>query len=214
MAGLVCPLCDAYTAFTPAEVRLPEHISEEPAYIPAIVRETGDGLPFVRARPQKGIDTYAIVRCQGCGGLFVAQEEAREQWIAVYPIPHKAAPNEVPEPAKSEFEEASLCFAVGAYRACISMCQIAVEHVWHEQGVSGLSELKDKGIIPPRLFDRANEVRLWGNLEKHQLFVEPVSSEDSEQLVGYVQIILNEVYVEPKRLDRLTKKRKELGKKD
>jgi len=187
---------------------------EEPQYVPAVVKETIGGPPIRGAQRKKGIDNYAILQCQGCEALFVAREESPEKWIAVYPIPHETAPEEVPEPVKWEFEEASLCFAVGAYRSCISMCQIALEHVWREQGVSGLNELKDKGIISSILFGRATEVRLWGNLEKHELLVESVSSEDAKQLVGYVQIILNEVYVEPKRLDALTRKRNQLGKKN
>jgi hypothetical protein len=93
------------------------------------------------------------------------------------------------------------------------MCQSTLEHVWHEQRVSGLSDLVGKRVIPPWLYDRANEIRLWGNLEKHHLILEPMSSDDAEQLLGYVEIILNEVYVEPKRLDGLTKKREELKKK-
>ncbi len=50
-------------------------------------------------------------------------------------------------------------------------------------------------------------------MEKHQLIMEPLTSEDAEQLLGYIEIILNEVYVEPKRLDALAKKRKELEEK-
>jgi hypothetical protein len=195
MTALVCPLCEAFTAFTGAEVYLPEHLSEEPAYIPAIVKP------------------YAIVRCQGCRGLFVAREEARQRWVAVYPIPRKTAPNEVPEPVKSEFEEASLCFAAGAYNACASMCGIALEHLWNEQAVSDIAELKDKGIISSRLYKRADEIRLWGNLVKHELLPESVTKANAEQLLGYLEILLNEVYVEPKRLDSLTKKREELKKK-
>lgn len=211
MSGLVCPWCNAFTSFTPARVRLPEYMSEEPQYVDAVVEETLMP-PFPGVQRVKGMDNYAILQCQSCEALFVAREEAPEKWKAVYPILHKSAKKEIPEPVKGEFEEASLCFAVGAYRSCIAMCQIALEHVWHEQGVSGLNELTEKGIIPTRLFKRATEVRLWGNLEKHQLIIEPIAAEDAEQLVGYVQIILDEVYVEPQRLDDLTKNRKKLGK--
>jgi len=115
MAGLVCPWCNVSTSFTPAMIRLPEYISGEPQYVPAVVEETIGGPPIRGAQRMKGIDNYAILQCQGCRALFVAREEAPSKWEAVYPIPRKTAPKEVPEPIKGEFEEASLCFAVGAY---------------------------------------------------------------------------------------------------
>ncbi len=216
MAELICPHCGVRTSFSAA-----------PVIGKGILLDKSSGDSTVRGEVQisaifpysadYGDDAYAIVWCQGCGECFVVKKDKytrREQreWSAVYPIQHKVAPDDIPEPIKSEFEEANLCYAIGAFRACISMCQIALEHVWHEQSVSGLAELKDKGIIPARFYDRANEIRLWGNLEKHQLVIEPVSPEDAEQLLGYLEILLNEAYVEPKHLDELAKKRKELKK--
>jgi len=95
-------------------------------------------------------DRYAILVCRACNEFFVAKGErysdpdSPNYWSAVYPIQHKTAPQEIPEPIRSEFEEASLCFAIGAYKACVLTCQIALEHVWHEQHVSGLAEIKDR----------------------------------------------------------------------
>ena len=61
---------------------------------------------------------------------FVAKRErfAREDdWSAVYPIQHKPVAEEIPEPIHSEFEEANLCFAIGAYKACVSMYMTVLE---------------------------------------------------------------------------------------
>jgi hypothetical protein len=219
MAKLICPHCGAFTAFTPAFVVgkgvLSEYSGEDKTRygdveISAIVPHT-----YVY-----GKERYAIVVCRGCNEVFVAKGEkysdpnSPDYWAAVYPIQHKTAPAEIPEPIKSEFEEASLCFAIGAYKACVLMCQIVLEHVWQEQQASGLAQLEANGVISSRLYRRANEIRLWGNLEKHQLAIEPVLPEDAEQLLGYLEILLNEAYVEPKHLDTLTKKREELEKKD
>ncbi|GAG40223.1 unnamed protein product, partial [marine sediment metagenome] len=101
----------------------------------------------------------------------------------------------------------NLCFSVGAYRSCASMCQIALEALWRDKEVSNLNGMKDKGIISSNLYDRANEVRLFGNVAKHELVPDAVEKEEAEQLLAYLEAILNAVYVEPKRLDSLRQKR-------
>ena len=50
------------------------------------------------------------------------------------------------EKIKEEFEEASLCFTVGAYRACASMCQRTLESLCQHKQVSGLNQLKEDGM--------------------------------------------------------------------
>ena len=103
------------------------------------------------------------------------------------PLLHKKVADEIPEPIKGEFEEANLCFAVGAYRACASMCQIALEALWRgNEKISGLSDLRDQGIISTSIYDRTNEIRLWGNVAKHELVPDVVEKEDAEQLVAYL----------------------------
>lgn len=211
MAKLVCPHCGTPAAFTPIFISRDEVFdyvtgTEEAASNPRVIKAE---MP----KYHEGI-RYAILCCQDCANHFVAMQTYGTDWHSVYPILRKSVSKDIPPPIIGDFKEANLCYAVGAYKACVSMCQITVEHVWHEQHVSGLSELKDKGIISPRLYDRANEIRLWGNLAKHELIVDPVSKDDAEQLLGYLEILLSEVYVEPKRLDSLTKKRKELEKED
>lgn len=214
MAKLICPHCGAFTAFSPAQVlgkgvligRSHEDYTEwGKVQVSAIIPHDYDNSDHV----------YAILVCRACEQYFIAErKEYADDWLAVHPIQHKVVPDDIPPPIKGEFEEAALCFAVKAYRACVSMCQIALEHVWQEQHISGLAELEAKGIISSALYGRANEIRLWGNLEKHQLIMDKVLGEDAEQLLGYLEILLNEVYSEPGHLDRLAKKRKALNKKD
>ena len=135
-----------------------------------------------------------------------------EKWSAVYPIPHKPVAQEIPEPIKSEFEEAYLCFAVEAYRGCLLVCKTALIHMQREQGVSNLKELKDKGIISNMLYGQADQVRLWANMIGHEEMPETISKEDTEQLLVYLETLLNNVYVEPKRLSALSGKLEQLKK--
>ena len=159
---------------------------------------------------------YAILNCQNCECCFVAvQDIVREEsgWFVVHPISRKNVSEEIPEPINSELAEANLCFALGAYRACAAMCQIALEALWRDKEVSGLNELKERGIISEQLFDRATEIRLWANLIKHEVVVEVVTQTEVNELLVYLEAITNSVYVEPKRLSDMKRKREEIEKK-
>ena len=115
-----------------------------------------------------------------------------------------------PAEDKCEFEEARLCFNVEAYRAAVAMCEIAMEATWRDQESSGLSELKEKGIISLNLYDRANEIRLWANVVKHELVPDAVTKDDAAQLITYLESVLYHIYVEPAKLDIVRRNRKEL----
>lgn len=209
--ALVCPNCGVATAF------MPERIEDQRAML---VDSSDDrSIVYGRARVSAITDyinqiRYAICVCANCTNYFLVKQVryVDEDWVVVYPTPHKSAPQEVPEPTKSELEEAELCFAIGTYRASVAMCQIALEALWRDKAVSSLDKLKESGIISQTLHDRANEIRKWANITKHELIIDPVSREDAEQLLTYLKAILNAVYVEPKHFDTLKQKREQLKK--
>jgi hypothetical protein len=212
--SVICPICCTPTSVNPVLIRdemayLPEESSERRAvYGKAVVHAiTDDESPHYAS--------YGVFTCQACGRRFVAKKHISDnEWVPVYPIPHKSIAEQVPEPIKGEFEEASLCFAVGAYKACSSMCQRTLESLCQNKQVPRLDELLSSGIISQALFDRAREIRLWAGITKHKPLDEPVSKEDVELLLRYLEDILNHVYVEPTRLDSLVQKRKQLDKKE
>jgi len=185
---------------------LPEESSERKAvYGKAVVYAITDdeSSPYL---------SYGVFTCQECDERFVAKKHRYDdkEWVPVYPISHKSIAEEVPEPIKGEFEEASLCFTIGAYMACASMCQRTLESLCQDKQVPGLNELLSNGIISEALFKRATEIRLWAGITKHKAVHEPVSKEDAEELMRYLENVLDHVYVEPKRLDDLIQKRKQL----
>jgi len=206
MAKMVCPLCSSPTPSTPVTI-----VATWVDYLQQSYR-LQKGLATAVTSETPGQPTYGIMQCQACGNRFVAKQDAPGDWVSVYPIPHREVAKEIPGPIRSEFEEAHLCFAVGAYRGCLSMCEASLEAMWRHQKAAGLKDLKDKGIISPRLFDQATEVRLWANVAKHKLVDQPVSREDAEELLGYLEAVLDAVYVQPARLTALRQKREELGK--
>lgn len=206
MGKLICPICGASTAFSPTYLKQKALLNESST---EDRKEYGEAtMPAVVPRNYVG-DQYAILECEACDERFVAGY-IRGDWMAVYPITRKSVAKDIPQPMRGEFEEANLCFAVGAYRACSTMCQMALEALWREKHVSGLNQLKENGVISQALFDRATEVRLWAGIIKHETLSEVVSKDDAEQLLTCLEVILNDVYVEPSRLEALKKKRKQM----
>jgi hypothetical protein len=212
MGKLICPYCGDATAPIPSSFKATVILTNKrlAAFVPGYPYE--EGMAVATTIPQLGQPTYGIMVCQSCGKPFVAENED-DGWSAVYPIRHKPVAKEIPEPIRGEFEEANLCFAIGAYKACLSICMVALESLWRQQNASGLNDLLEKGVISPRLFDQATEIRLWAGLVKHEpIFFETVTPRDTEDLLTYLEEILHDVYVRPVRLGALGKKREQVKK--
>lgn len=212
---LVCPLCGVPTPPVPLLLKGKGAIlrtldTDNVSYVKvALEAMTDESYMGMTSK-----DTcYAILTCAACGAWFVAKKQPHEEeWLAVYPIPHKPVAEEIPEPIKSEFEEAYLCFAVEAYRGCLLVCRTALIDIQREQDVSNLKELRDKGIISNTLYVQADQVRLWANMIGHEEVPETISKEDAEQLLAYLGMLLDTVYVQPKQLSDLSQKREQLKK--
>jgi len=212
MGKLICPHCGSSTSFSPVQII---GRGMDLKYSNEDKTQWTDVQVSAVETPVSNRDTHAILFCRACSEVFVAKREKyapEDQWSAVYPIQHKPVAKEIPEPIHSEFEEANLCFAVEAYKACVSMCMTALEALWQQQNASGLNDLKDKGIISSRLFDQATEIRLWAGIAKHELIHETVTREETEELLTYLGEILHDVYVRPARSATLAKKREQVEK--
>lgn len=212
MSGLKCPTCGSPTPFTPI------YLSREEVFDYVVGTKVAAGsskvVEAVMKQSVHGVQ-YAILCCQGCEGVFVvANLSDTKGWRVVHPIPHKTVSDEIPPPIKDEFEEANLCFAVGAYLACLLMCKTVVIALQRQQNVPNLKQLMDKGAISKTLYERTDEVRLWANIIGHEDIVpESVTEENCEQLLSYVESVLNAVYVEPARFEALKHERGQIGKK-
>jgi len=138
------------------------------------------------------------------------QYETYGDWVTVWPLVTKKVSEDIPEPIRSAFNEALLCLAVKAYGGSLMMCRTAVIRLQRHQGVSSLSQLRDKGMISEMLYQQADEVRLWANVIGHEDFDSAaVTPELCEELVAYVESLLDAVYVQPARLARHREQRKQ-----
>jgi len=208
---LICPHCNVATSFRAVRITgLGELPTESNANYTVRKIVTLEACTKVTADPEPNVN-YAILECQSCFKFFIAKgtRNFEDGWSAVYPLPHRSVPKEIPEPIKSQFEEACLCFEVNAYTGCLLMCRTALFSLQREQKAN-LQELTGQGLISKFLYDKSNEVRLWANIFGHEDVPAPVLREDAEQLLVYAEALLNAIYVEPKLLSDLTDKRKKL----
>lgn len=111
--------------------------------------------------------------------------------------------DDVPEHISDAASEAYSCHSIGAYRAAILMARSVVEAVAKDQGVTQgnlvgkIDTLAAKQLIRPLIQQSAHEIRHLGNDMAHGDFVEPTSSEDSDDMLDFMSVILAEVYQLP-----------------
>ena len=210
--GVKCPNCGDSTAI------LFEWIDDKTAIL---VKDSNESVTYrTHARTVACLEAnypheiaYGICACATCNKRFVVKQKQYEdhEWVPIYPISLRPIDGAIPQPMQSQFVEANLCFAVGAFQGCLAMCQVTAESLWRNKEAKGLADLLTKGIISQTLFDQSNEIRLWGNLIKHELEGN-VSPEDAEQLLVYLDSLLDHVYVQPAKLSALKSKRKSIEK--
>ena len=201
MRNLVCPHCGA--AAPASRVLLRTKVKSKDSLASDIDGGTVFEVPGNRGKKR----IYGMMRCQCCGEAFAAQIEGKD-WVAVYPIAGKIVDRNVDERVKREFEVANWCFALGEYRGCVYACVSILEALWRDLKVSGLLQLMEKGLISPELYEKGKEVRLWGDVANEELVGEVVEEGDAEELLAYLEAVLNEAYAKRKRLSRSVEKRK------
>lgn len=78
--------------------------------------------------------------------------------------------------------------------------------------MTSLTDLWKKEKLPAAIFDAANEPRLWGHVTAHDDF-DPteITPEHVEELLGFLDIVLDIVYVTPAKLERAGRARKGIG---
>ena len=148
----------------------------------------------------------AVCKCDYCGYPNIAMKQRFRYGNMDYDESHFASGNDeqaqylhwLPdEPLGREFEE------VPEHIAAILMARSVLEATAKDKGVekgnlaSKIDALADKGVISPQIKDEAHEIRYLGNDMAHGDFVEPVTEEDADDMLGFLATFLNYVYQMP-----------------
>lgn len=157
--------------------------------------------------------------CDGCGwpsiglsGVRVsyqsdtpANREVQEalttnvvEWHPTYPK-RRSFPS-VPRHIASAASEAYVCHDIGAHRAAASMARSVIEATAKDKGItkgtleSKIDQMEQQGLIRPLVKDAAHEVRHLGNDMAHGDFIEPVTREETAEVLELMAEMLDEVY--------------------
>lgn len=146
----------------------------------------------------------SLAKCQECGqAVLFLREDYGEGWDELqrlWPPQQRPLSTHVPEPLRNEHAEARKCFNVKAYTAAAVMVRRILEGVCKELGVEAktliqsLNKLQETGAIDGRLFEWAQELRIFGNQGAHFAGV-PVSREDAEDALALAEALLDYLYV-------------------
>lgn len=193
------------------------------------------GSPKVRTS-SSGIVHYivdAAFLCDGCGRMSVAtwptndhpdEIRARRQgdgspedhheahWSPS--VGHQKSFPEVPDVIADSATEAWTCHVAGAYRGATMLARAVVESTAKTEGIrqgtlqAKIDAMADKDLIRPAVAEQAHEIRHLGNSSAHGDLDDEVTLEDSDEVLYFMEQVLNEVFQAPARTKRFADRRR------
>lgn len=126
--------------------------------------------------------------------------------MEIYPnsLPGTVA-SEIPDPIKSDFEEALICEAAGSYRGSAALARRTLQVICVDKGASKskklheqIDELFTKNIITQDIKDWAHEVRYVGNDAAHPNATD-VTKDDARDILELLESMCDVLYIAPSR---------------
>lgn len=156
-----------------------------------------------RSDPVGPPEEYRLLQCQVCGQPILQGRQdfgdGDEEFTVVYPAQRHLS-MAIPEPLRDEWREAEACFRAKAYTACAVMVRRVTEGVCSENGVdartlvTGVRQMRDRGIIDGTLADWADALRVLGNRGAHYTGT-PIARQDAEDALAFAEALLDHMYV-------------------
>jgi hypothetical protein len=158
---------------------------------------------------------WTAAMCTSCRSPFVLyQEREYNDWgthTQEYPAADRQLPQSVPQAIRTDFAEAQRCMRARSYTGGAIMARRVVENIRKEQGYrkgklfTALKSMKDDGVIDDRLYEWADTAREVGNEGAHD--TTPVSREDAQEVLLFVEALVDYLYVFRKRYAQFTVRR-------
>ena len=146
---------------------------------------------------------YGIIGCYECNREFIVNHLRQ----VLFPLAGTIVAPEIPSNVREAFVDAKKAHAAGAEMAALLAARTALIRMQREQECSKIKDLVDKGKITQLLWGQADEVRQWANATGHDEDPPTPSKEGGEQLLGYIELLFDTLYVQPVRLLAFKQKR-------
>ena len=170
-----------------------------------------------------GTDDFApqflitFAKCPQCRSPFVASQEEGigQSWEAptrLYPVADSGLGLAVPDPIRHAFDEGRACIRVSAFTAAAIMCRKTLEGVCAAHSIrernlaASLARLRDTGVIDARLFDWADQLRVFGNEAAHGVET-TISAEDARDILDFTRALVEYVFTFQHRFDAFRSRR-------
>lgn len=113
--------------------------------------------------------------------------------------------DQIPEPVKSDFEEALVCESAGSYRGAATLARRTLQVICLDKGASKtkklheqIDELFTKNVITQDIKDWAHEVRYVGNDAAHPNATD-VTKDDARDILELLESMCDVLYIAPAR---------------
>lgn len=180
---------------------------------------------------------FVIYVCDYCGYPNIAKYETDEidssdieylhdpvEWIPLRADDHTFV--DVPKRVASAANEAFRCFSIQAYRASVIMARSVLEGIADEKIrapfrtnskgkeidknlTAKIKDMKDEEVISRELGNKASAIQNIGNGSTHNIFQE-ITKEDASIVLGFLDLVIREVYTEEAQLKKLGKTSEEI----
>jgi len=112
----------------------------------------------------------------------------------------------VPDHINSAADEAWKCHGINAHRAAVLLARSVIEATAKDKGItsgvlaSKIEQMREKDLVRPHIEQAAHEIRHIGNDMAHGDYVDPISAEESDEVLTLMGEVLDEVYSSPGRV--------------
>ncbi|MEU4809405.1 DUF4145 domain-containing protein [Nocardia fluminea] len=171
-------------------------------------------------RPEAKFDAVAAFKCASCGWASVGVVEGLngvstnsfddpKLVVNWYPLKATGKPfPDVPEHIGGAAKEATECLSLGHFRAAVILARAVVEAVAKDQQITKgsiqqkIDSMQSSGLIRTHTQEAAHEIRYMANEMAHGDFTASVDPDEAEDVLNFMEALLEEVYQGPARVNR------------
>ena len=214
MAGMSCPHCGVSTAYAPVEHSKIVQLSN-PGNWYTVYLASGSIFDL------ESRFWFGLARCQQCDRAFPVRGRAStpenpdqtyydDTVEPLWPTQYRTVPVEIPSPIREAMEDASVALGAGSVIGAMLAARTAMTRALRQTKKeldlpeASLKALFEAGRISRFEYEASDLARRWANYLGHE---EPdpnkeISRDDAEEFYGYIEALLNSIYVNWERLNR------------